>query len=62
MLAYTEKAMKKGFGIGTSIGLGLMFFLDPKSGKHRRSVAAHSLVWLGKHIGKGVSWPIARLA
>jgi hypothetical protein len=51
--------MNKSIGIGAGIGLGLMFFLDPKSGKHRRSVAAHSLVWLGKHIGKGVAWPVA---
>jgi hypothetical protein len=54
--------MNKSLGIGAGIGLGLMFFLDPKSGKHRRSVAAHTLVWLGKHIGKGVAWPIAHIA
>jgi hypothetical protein len=61
-LLFTEKTMNKSLGIGAGIGLGLMFFLDPKSGKHRRSLAAHSLVWLGKHIGKGVAWPIARIA
>ena len=53
--------MKKSLGIGTSIGVGLMFFLDPKSGKHRRSVMKRKLVWLGKHIGKSVAWPMARI-
>jgi hypothetical protein len=54
--------MNKNLGIGASIGVGLMFFLDPKSGKHRRSVVAHSFAWLGKRIGKGVSRPIAWIA
>jgi len=54
--------MRKGLGIGAAIGFGVMFFLDPKCGKHRRAVAAHTVVWLGKHIGKGVAWPIARIA
>jgi hypothetical protein len=54
--------MNKNLGIGASIGIGLMFFLDPKLGKHRRSAAAHSIVWLGKRIGKGVAWPIAWIA
>jgi len=53
--------MKKGLGIGAGIGFGLMFFLDPRCGKHRRNVAAHDLAWLGKHIGKGIARPIARL-
>jgi len=53
--------MNKSLGIGTGIGLGLMFFLDPKSGRHRRSVMKHKLAWLGKHIGKSVAWPIARI-
>ena len=53
--------MMKGLGIGAAIGFGVMFFLDPKCGKHRRNVAAHSVAWLGKHIGKGVAWPIARI-
>ena len=56
-----EKVMRKGLGIGAGIGFGLAFFLDPKCGKHRRVVAAHSVAWLGKHIGKGIAWPIARL-
>jgi len=43
------------------VSFGLMFFLDPKCGKHRRTVAAHSLGWLGKHVGKSVAWPIARI-
>jgi len=43
------------------ICFGLMFFLDPKCGKHRRTVAAHSMGRLGKHIGKSVAWPIARI-
>jgi hypothetical protein len=51
--------MKKGLGIGAGIGVGLMFFLDPTCGKRRRDVAAHKIAWLGKHIGKGVAWPIA---
>jgi len=53
--------MKKGLGIGAGIGFGLMFFLDPKCGKHRRTVAGHTVAWLGKHIGKGVAWPIAHI-
>jgi hypothetical protein len=50
--------MKKGLGIGAGIGVALMYFLDPKSGNRRRSVMAHKMAWLGKHIGKGVAWPI----
>jgi hypothetical protein len=53
--------MNKSLAIGAGIGVGLMFFLDPKCGKHRRTVAAHSVAWLGKRIGKGVAWPIARI-
>ena len=56
-----EKAMKKGLGIGAGIGFGLAFFLDPQCGKHRRSAVLHSVAWLGRHIGKGVVWPIARI-
>lgn len=50
--------MKKMLGIGAGIGAGVMYFLDPRSGKHRRSVMKHKLAWLGKHIGKGVVSPI----
>jgi hypothetical protein len=58
---FTEKTMRKGLGIGAGIGVGLMFFFDPTCGKHRRSVVGHSFAWLGKHIGRGVAWPIARI-
>jgi hypothetical protein len=58
---FTEKTMKKGLGIGAGIGFGLMFFLDPKCGRHRRAVAGHTFAWLGRNIGKGVAWPIARM-
>ncbi len=50
--------MKKLIGIG-AIGAGVMYLLDPKSGKHRRSVVKHKLAWLGKRIGKGVTSPIS---
>ncbi len=50
--------MKKIIGIG-AISAGLMYLLDPKSGKRRRSVVAHKLAWLGKNIGKGVAAPIS---
>ncbi len=57
--------MKKGLAIGAGIGFGLMFFLDPKCGRHRRNVAGHTLAWLGRNIGrgvgKGVAWPIEHI-
>lgn len=53
--------MKKSLGIGAGIGFGLAFFLDPKCGKHRRRVAAHTAAWLGKRIGRGVAWPIEHI-
>ena len=53
--------MKKGFGIGAGIGFGLAFFFDPRSGRHRRDIAAHKIAWIGKHIGKGAAWPITRM-
>jgi len=56
-----ESKMKKGIGIGAGIGFGLAFFLDPKCGKHRRTVMTHSVAWLGKHISKGVVWPIVHI-
>jgi hypothetical protein len=56
-----EEVMKKGLGIGAGVGFGLAFFLDPKCGKHRRNVAAHAVGWLGKRIGHGIAWPIARI-
>jgi hypothetical protein len=53
--------VKKMIGIGAGIGAGVMYLMDPRSGKHRRSIMKHKLAWLGKHIGKGVAWPILRI-
>lgn len=51
--------MKKSLGIGAGIGVALMYFLDPKSGQRRRATIKHKSIWLGKHIGKGVAWPVS---
>jgi hypothetical protein len=56
---HQEKTMNKSLGIGAGIGAALMFFLDPKMGNRRRSVMAHKFSWLGRKIGKGVSWPVS---
>ncbi len=53
--------MKKGVGIGVGIGVALMYFLDQRSGQGRRAMIKHKVAWLGKHIGKGIAWPISRI-
>jgi len=52
---------EKNLGIGAGIGVALMYFLDPTSGQRRRALIKHKIVWLGKHIGKGVAWPLSRI-
>ncbi len=50
--------MKRNIGIAAGIGVALMYFLDPTSGQRRRAVVKHKFARLGKHIGKGVAWPV----
>jgi len=51
--------MKKRLGIGAGIGVALIYLLSPKSGQRRRAMIKHKFAWLGKHIGKGVAWPVS---